>query len=216
MQKTIGITFCCLFLSLVVFDAAHAARASLPRTGQTTCYSTVTNVAIICAGTIGEDGNTLKGVAWPTPRFTDNIVGGVSNGTVTDNLTGLIWLKNANCSATLGGVANTGTGLTWANALTWSNNLASGSCGLTDGSTAGQWRLPSRNELESLVDISISNPALPAAHPFGTSVQSDGYWSSSSYSGNTTNAWHVDMYDGVVVNLNKADGNYVWPVRAGQ
>ena len=35
---------------------------------------------------------TKKGVAWPNPRFTDN-----GNGTVTDNLTGLIWLKNANC-----------------------------------------------------------------------------------------------------------------------
>ncbi len=28
----------------------------------------------------------------PTPRFNDN-----SNCTVTDNLTGLIWLKSANC-----------------------------------------------------------------------------------------------------------------------
>ena len=36
-----------------------------------------------------------KGVAWPNPRFTDN-----GNGTVTDNLTGLIWLKNANCFGT--------------------------------------------------------------------------------------------------------------------
>jgi hypothetical protein len=38
-----------------------------------------------------ESGST--GVAWPNPRFTDN-----SDGTVTDNLTGLIWLKNANCT----------------------------------------------------------------------------------------------------------------------
>ena len=40
----------------------------------------------------GSDGDLQKGVAWPNPRFTDN-----ANGTVTDNLTGLIWLKNANC-----------------------------------------------------------------------------------------------------------------------
>jgi len=32
------------------------------------------------------------GVSWPSPRFTDN-----GNGTVTDNLTGLIWLKHASC-----------------------------------------------------------------------------------------------------------------------
>ncbi|MGA9347827.1 MAG: hypothetical protein WBW48_03355 [Anaerolineae bacterium] len=38
-------------------------------------------------GVTGEDGELLKGVTWPSPRFTDN-----GNGTVTDNLTGLIWL----------------------------------------------------------------------------------------------------------------------------
>jgi hypothetical protein len=40
-----------------------------------------------------DDGDLKKGVAWPTPRFTKN-----NNDTVTDNLTGLIWLKNANCA----------------------------------------------------------------------------------------------------------------------
>ena len=54
--------------------------AMLPKTGQTTSYAA------------GDDGALQKGVAWPNPRFTDN-----GNGTVTDNLTGLIWLKNANC-----------------------------------------------------------------------------------------------------------------------
>ena len=50
----------------------------VPKTGQTTSYGT------------REDGALQKGVAWPTPRFTDN-----NNGTVTDKLTGLIWMKNA-------------------------------------------------------------------------------------------------------------------------
>ena len=49
------------------------------KTGQTTSYAT------------GDDGDLEKGLAWPNPRFTDN-----EDGTVTDNLTGLIWLKNAN------------------------------------------------------------------------------------------------------------------------
>ena len=40
----------------------------------------------------GDDGDLEKGITWPNPRFTDNGV-----GTVTDNLTGLIWLKDANC-----------------------------------------------------------------------------------------------------------------------
>jgi hypothetical protein len=51
--------------------------APVPKTGQTTSYAS------------GDDGALQKGVAWPTPRFTDN-----SNGTVTDKLTGLIWMKD--------------------------------------------------------------------------------------------------------------------------
>ena len=68
-----------------------------------------------------------KGVAWPNPRFKDN-----GNGTVTDNLTRLIWLKNANAFGLR----------TWEQALSDANALASGSAGLTDGSKAGDWRLP--------------------------------------------------------------------------
>lgn len=84
------------------------------KTGQTTSYAS------------GDDGALQKGAAWPSPRFTDN-----SNGTVTDNLTGLVWLKNASCSG----------GMTWAAAMGWATALESGpfswSCGLTDGSVAG-------------------------------------------------------------------------------
>jgi hypothetical protein len=39
-----------------------------------------------------DDGALQKGVECPTPRFTDR-----GDGTIKDNLTGLIWLKNANC-----------------------------------------------------------------------------------------------------------------------
>ena len=52
--------------------------APVPKTGQTDPY-----------GLIGTDGDLEKGVASPTPRFTDN-----GNGTVTDKLTGLIWMKD--------------------------------------------------------------------------------------------------------------------------
>jgi uncharacterized protein DUF1566 len=188
MQKSIGITLCCLFLSLLALDAAHAARTALPRTGQTTSYAA------------GDDGAKQKGVAWPSPRFTDN-----GNGSVTDNLTGLIWLKNANCFGTQA----------WAAALTSANGLASNVCGLTDGSTAGQWRLPSSNELESLVDLSKSNPALPTGHPF-TTIQAYYYWSSSTYANYAGYAWYVYMPGGVVVSESKTSNFYVWPVRSGQ
>ncbi|MFA7404140.1 MAG: DUF1566 domain-containing protein, partial [Pelobacteraceae bacterium] len=130
-----------LFTSILMLDSAVAATVAIPRTGQTAC-SDSNGVAIACAGT-GQDGDTLKGAPWPTPRFTDN-----NNGTVSDNLTGMIWLKNPNCFGRQ----------TWVTALNSANTLASGACGLTDGSVAGQWSLPNRRELASKVDRSKNNP----------------------------------------------------------
>jgi hypothetical protein len=118
----------------------------------------------------------------------------------------------------VGGIAKGTTAadsyITWANALAWSNALASGSCGLTDGSTVGQWRLPNRKELMSLVDLSKFSPALPAGNPF-SNVQFF-YWAGSTDAGNTSNAWGVGMSDGYIVNGSKSEIGSVWPVRAGQ
>jgi hypothetical protein len=123
--------------------ALAGLRAPVSKTGQTLCYSF--GPIVPCSGT-GQDGEIMAGVAWPMPRFTDN-----NNGTVTDHLTGLIWLKDANCSDTVGGISKPLGTLKWADALTWSNKLAGGKCGLIDGSTAGQWRLPNVKELLSLI-----------------------------------------------------------------
>ena len=54
------------------------SSAPVQRTGATQSYSP------------GDDGDINAGVQWPVPRFTDK-----GDGTVTDNLTGLIWLKNS-------------------------------------------------------------------------------------------------------------------------
>jgi hypothetical protein len=182
--------------------------APVEKTGQTGCWDASGN-SVTCTGT-WQDGDLQKGVAWPVPRFTDN-----GDGTVTDNLTGLIWLENANCFGTR----------TWANALSDCNGLASGSCGLTDGSSAGDWRLPNVRELFSLAHFGFYNPAVPntagtgqwtADDPF-TNVQSSFYWSSTTYAGVTYDAWNVGMNDGLVSYFDKADldGLYVWPVRGG-
>ena len=166
---------------------AQTATIDLAKTGQTTKYAD------------GDDGDLEKGVAWPAPRFTDN-----SDGTVTDNLTGLIWLKFADC-----------WGLTvWQTALTNANSLASGACGLTDGSVAGDWRLPNRKELLSLVDRSRYAPAVPVGHPFIGNL-GNGHWSSSSVAGSTTNAWGIWMYDGSANSGGKSGTACVWPVRGG-
>jgi hypothetical protein len=185
------------------------------KTGQTDCWN-FSGTPIACTGT-GQDGDYQRGIdpaiapangytggyntpAWTGVRFTDN-----GNGTVTDNLTGLIWLKNANCWGTE----------TWANALSNANGLANGSCGLTDGSSAGNWRLPNVNELHSLIDLTESNPALPSGHPF-TGVQSFTYWSSTTYAPIPFGAWYVRLSNGLVGYGDKTFSLYVWPVRGGQ
>jgi Protein of unknown function (DUF1566) len=181
--------------------------AAVAKTGQTTCYDTAGGV-IACAGT-GQDGELRKGVAWPNPRFTDN-----GNGTVRDNLTGLVWLKNANCFGQQ----------TWANALTSANTLASGACGLTDGSVAGDWRLPNVQALQSLIHYGYIYPALSNAAGTGqwtegsafSGVQSNDYWSSSTYVSYAADAWIVNLYGGVVWGRVKTEAHYVWPVRGGQ
>ena len=68
----------------------NPASAPVPETGQTTCYDALGNT-IACLDS-GQDGELQKGVAWPSPRFTD-----YGDGTVRDNLTGLTWMKEADC-----------------------------------------------------------------------------------------------------------------------
>ena len=174
-------------------------KAPVEKTGQITSYS----------ATGGEDGDLRKGVAWPNPRFKDG-----GNGTVRDTLTKLIWLKNANAF-----------GLRiWEQALADANALASGSAGLTDGSKAGDWRLPNVKELQSLIDFACHGPALSNAAGTGQwtsgnafiGVQSANYWSSTTDSSSTTNAWYVSLLNGYVNSINKPNTYYVWPVRAGK
>jgi hypothetical protein len=178
--------------------AAGGASAGVPRTGQTVCYN-ASGTVISCTGT-GQDGELQEGAAWPDPRFTDN-----GNGTVTDNLTGLIWLKDSTCFAAMA----------WEAALTACNSLASESCGLTDGSAAGDWHLPNKCELESLLDYSQSNPALPAGHPFAGNLTSS-YWSSTTYAMYTDYAWYVNFSYGGDDSYNKSNSRYVRAVRSGQ
>lgn len=153
----------------------------------------------------GDDGDIQAGVPFPSPRFTDN-----GDGTVTDNLTGLIWLKNADCF----GFVN------WFQALNAANNLADDltstttDCGLRDGSVVGDWRLPNVKELQSLIDFGHVTPALPAGHPF-SNVQS-AYWSSTSLPFPLDGAWFIALDHGATGIDSRVYIFHVWPVRGGQ
>ncbi len=152
----------------------------------------------------GSDGDLAKGIS-VTTRFTDN-----GDGTVTDNLTGLVWLQDASC-ADLAAVKDT-----WANALTASNALADGTCSLNDGSSAGDWRLPNLFELESLRDLSENSPPLTSGHPFTAVIKTGGagsYWTSTTVDRSTTKAWIVGFLDGAALHDLKTAIYYIWPVR---
>ena len=77
------------------------------------------------------------------------------------------------------------------------------------------WRLPTIQELASLVDPSVANPALPDGHPF-SDVQSSGYWSATTFASDPSGAWDVVFGNGVVGDDDKTDGYFVWCVRGGQ
>ncbi len=172
------------FLALSV-SIVWAETAPVLKTGQTTSYRT------------GDDGEHQKGVDTPGPRFTDN-----GDGTVTDNLTGLMWSKNANLYNSL---------KTWQYAIDYVNSLTLGSNGC--GTSYTDWRLPNRFELESLLCLGNYGPALPTGHPF-SNVQSNYYWSSTTHAEDTNHAWHVNMSSGNVFNSGKVTVSYVWPVRS--
>lgn len=148
------------------------------------------------------------------------------DGSVTDCRTGLIWLKNAKCTDTSGAIINTNGYLTWANANTWAAGLGNGLCGLTDGSSAGDWRLPTKTEWMAMVQSARKhgyiNPPLTNAAGTGQwaagdifdTVQGNGYWSGSSSGTNV--AWVVGMINGYVYFGLESNDFYVWPVRSGQ
>ena len=143
--------------------------------------------------------------------FTDN-----GNGTVTDTVTGLMWDR---CSQGQSGAAcatGTASTMTWPAALT-----AAVTANTANYKGYNDWRLPNKNELESLVDIPLvdilafTNPAInPTAFP-ATPEFSD-YWSSTTNMPVPTEAWFVYFQAGASYGTAKTNSCQVRLVRSGQ
>ncbi len=178
------------------------APIRFPKTGQTTCYDS-SGTVIACSGT-GQDGDLQRGVAWPTSRFTDN-----GGGTVTDNLTGLVWTKDGNAPGPA--ACSPATSKAWQAALDYVGCLNTNSyLGYTD------WRLPNINELKSLVHYGQASTTTWLGTQGFNNVH-DAYLSSTSYTRNpSSSAWIVLVGGGVTTLFKSSDYIYVWPVRSGQ
>jgi rRNA maturation protein Nop10 len=170
----------------------------VPQTGQAGCWDAQGN-SVACAGS-GQDAAKSFGAALPSSRFGDN-----GNGTKTDTLTGLVWLQNGGCFGAL----------SWANAVSGVASLASGSCGLSDGSAAGDWRLPNRKELMSLINWQQQSMSSWLNIQGFSNIQNGFYWSSSTLLSNSNNAYSVDLGGGGVSTKVKTNLYNVMGVRNG-
>jgi hypothetical protein len=174
----------CLF-----WPVCGQGKGILPVTGQKKCYD-AEGSEVPCPGT-GQDGELQMGLSWPETRFE------VREAVVLDKLTGLFWLQDADVSS---GAMN------WLEALHYVKNLK---VGLPEISM--RWRLPTINELESLVDCSRHTPALPSEHPF-ENIR-DTYWSSTSSFFEPDWAWALYLHKGATgVGFKQEAGFHLWPV----
>lgn len=140
----------------------------------------------------------------PDPRFVDN-----NDGTVTDNLTALTWLKNTQCFEMMD----------WKSAVQAAQRLKDGDCGpnpglvLSDGSSPGDWRLPTMKELCTLIDYGRRSPALPYGHKFWV-VPGGYHWSATTLDYYSGMAWIVYLESGTTCYEDvKNRAGTIWPVR---
>ena len=132
----------------------------------------------------------------PDPRFTDH-----GDGTVTDNLTGLMWTKNGQ---------QIFWKYHWATAVDLCESLVYPEIDGYDN-----WRLPTLEELQSLIDVNYSNPPLPSDHPF-QNVAPFLHWTTTPYPTIHEHVHYVYLPTGASYYHCKAAYGHLWPVRSIQ
>ncbi|MDR3352365.1 MAG: DUF1566 domain-containing protein [Zoogloeaceae bacterium] len=138
-------------------------------------------------------------------KFTDH-----GDGTVGDASNGLVWMK---CS--IGQTYEGGGCRGKAGAYTWQQALAAATrANSAKTNDRADWRLPNVKELESLVQVEKSNPAIDTgAFP---NTAPDHYWSSTPFVSSPINVWSINFLDGISYGQVPTDYSRVRLVRSGQ
>jgi len=145
--------------------------------------------ALGAGGTLKYNARAVRTVTTPTTitnHFTDN-----GDGTVTDNLTQLVWQKIPNANA-----------VTWEEALSYAESLSIAS--------NANWRLPNIKELQSINNELTTNPSVYA--PYFSNLGVHNYWSFTTLKPNTANpasAWYWNSQFGITSYGVKTTANYV-------
>jgi hypothetical protein len=136
----------------------------------------------------------VSGSTEPATSFTDN-----DNGTVTDNVTDLLWEQKTND----GSSRDKDETHTWLEALNYCEELVLG--GFSD------WRLPTPKELERMIDLSTSNPA--ADTTYFPNTTNGLYWTGSTCVGcHKFKAFAYDFSDGeLYFGIKKVRNEEVFP-----
>lgn len=130
------------------------------------------------------------------------------DGTVTDTVNGLMW-DQCSWGQSAGACAGAATGLAWDQALG-----AAVSANGVNHRNHNDWRLPNKNELESLVDVSRFELTIDTAAFPNTATNI--YWSSTNYTRDPAAAWFVNFADGNLGHATKTAIGFVRLVRGGQ
>lgn len=127
--------------------------------------------------------STTKGLPPESPvNYTDN-----KNGTITDNYTGLVWIK---CSQ-----GNTGADCKVGSPTLRAWSKARSECDDLVFAGNSDWRMPTLKELQSIVDSGRADPAINDNFFGGSSYP---YWTSTSPAEYPISKFTVVFSDGVV------------------
>lgn len=156
-----------------------------------------------------DDGDIKSGKQWPLQRFVDH-----KDGTITDQLTGLMWIKDADCSSEISSGA---AAIYWSRALeftsTLNTNALNAPCTGYDKNYS-DWRIPNINETTSLMRAGLGNQTIanwlniPENNSPGfsqTNIVAKDVWTSTTSASNPEMAWVANLESGGTKLVNKSN-----------